>query len=114
MVSDHYPVLFEWMEDLVSSPVPFTFNHSGLSNVDFIKMVRAEWPLLSLEVPASGMDDLSLKLRLLKRKVKVWTREKTLEMKEKTIRIEEEINTLLESMSNGLLCSLDNIKLMAL
>ena len=28
VVSDHYPVLFEWMEDPVSCPLPFKFNHS--------------------------------------------------------------------------------------
>ena len=84
------------MEDPVSCPLPFKFNHSWLSNVDFVKMVRAEGPLLSLEAPDAGMDDLSLKLGLLERKVKVWTREKTLEMREKSIRIEEEIKSLLE------------------
>ena len=77
-------------------------------------MVRCEWPLISLKSPNAGMDDLSLKLRLLKRKVKVWTREKTLEMREKSIRIEEEIKSLLETSSTGLLCSLDNIRLLAL
>ena len=36
VVSDHYPILFEWMEDPVSSPLPFKFNHSWMSNVEFI------------------------------------------------------------------------------
>ena len=77
-------------------------------------MVRVEWPLLPLGVPSLGMADLSLKLRLLKKKVKIWTHEKTLEMKEKIILIEEEIKILLESSSIGLLCSLDNNRLLAL
>ena len=35
-------------------------------------------------------------------------------MREKSIRIEEEIKSLLETSSTGLLCSLDNIRLLAL
>ena len=71
--------------------------------MDFVKMVRVEWPLLTLEAPVDGMEDLSFKLRLLKRKVKDWTREKTLEMREKSFHIEEEIKSLLDSLTSGLL-----------
>ena len=77
-------------------------------------MVRAEWPLLPHGVPTSQMDDLSLKPRLLKKKVKVWTQENSMEMKEKIILIEEEIKNLLESSSSGLLNSLENNRLFAL
>ena len=77
-------------------------------------MVRAEWPLLPHGVPTSQMDDLSLKLRLLKRKVKCWTRDKTMEMKEKIIIIKEEITNLLESTISGLLSTQENNRLLAL
>ena len=62
----------------------------------------------------SAMDGLSKKLRLLKRKVKIWTHEKTLAMKEKILLIEEEIQNLLGSSDSGLLSTLENLRLMAL
>ena len=38
-VSDHYPVLFEWTDHPVSCPFPFKFNHSWLTNEDFVQMI---------------------------------------------------------------------------
>ena len=102
------------MDNPVSCPLPYKFNHSWMPNVDFVKMVRVEWPLLTPEAPVDGMEDLSFKLRLLKRKVKDWTREKTLEMREKSFHIEEEIKSLLNSSTLGLLCSWNNTRLLAL
>ena len=58
-------------------------------------MIRAEWPLITSEDPVDAMEDLSVKLRLLKRKVKDWTRVKSLEMRDKSILIEDEIKILL-------------------
>ena len=102
-VSDHYPVLFEWMDHPVSCPLPFKFNHSWLSNEDFVKMIRSERPLFSSRNPVGAMEDLSVKLRLLKGKVKDWTRSKSLEMKDKSILIDDEIKVLLESSSSGIM-----------
>ena len=48
------------------------------------------------------MEEFSLKLRLLKEKVKSWTHHKTLEMKGKIIHIEDEINILLNSSFSGI------------
>ena len=60
------------------------------------------------------MEDFSLKLRLLKEKVKSWTYDKTLEMKDKRIHIEEEINIILNSSSTGLFVLQENNRLRSL
>ena len=60
------------------------------------------------------MEDVSLKLRILKEKVKVWMHKKTLEMKGQIIIIDEEINNLLNSSSTGLLSLSDHNRLLAL
>ena len=60
------------------------------------------------------MEDLSNKLRLLKGKVKDWTRIKSLEMRDKSILIEDEIKSLLESTSSGILGARDHSRLLAL
>ena len=41
-VSDHFPVLFEWLDHPVSCAFPFKFNHSWLDNGDFVQMIRTE------------------------------------------------------------------------
>ena len=41
-ISDHFPVLFEWLDHPVSYAFPFKFNHSWLDNEDFIHMIRTE------------------------------------------------------------------------
>ena len=61
-----------------------------------------------------AMEDLSVKLRLLKRKVKDWTRIKSLEMRDKSILIENEIKSLLDSSSSGILGARDHTRLLAL
>ena len=61
-----------------------------------------------------SMEGLSKKLRLLKRKVKSWTHEKTLAMKGKILFIEEEIHKLLGSSVSGLLSTLENHRLSTL
>ena len=113
-VSDHYPVLFEWIDHHVSCSLPFKFNHSWLANKDFVKMIRSEWSLFSSVNPVDAMEDLSVKLRLLKGTVKDWTKNKTLEMKDKSILLEDDINTLLESSSSGILGASDQSRLKAL
>ena len=106
-VSAHYPVLFEWIDHPVSCPFPLKFNHSWLTNEDFVQMIRSEWPLISSVNPVDAMEDLSIKLRLLKGKVKDWTRNKSLEMKDKSILLEDETNSLLDSSSSGILGARD-------
>ena len=53
------------------------------------------------------MEDLSAKLRLLKGKVKDWTRTKFMEMKDKSILLEDAINSLLKSLTSGILGARD-------
>ena len=67
-------------------------------------MLYVCYELLESLTGYSGMDrDLCfLKLRLLKEKLKSWTRDKTLEMKYKSILIEDEINFILNSSSSSL------------
>ena len=113
-VSDHYSVILEWMEPSASCSFPFKFNHFWLSNDDFVILVREAWPQLSQGSSTSGMEEFSLKLRLLKEKVKSWTRDKTLEMKDKSILIEDEINFILNSPSSSLLSLQINDRLLSL
>ena len=104
-ISDHYPVILEWRE--ISSPCvfPFKFNHSWLAFDDFVNMIKKEWPLLTLDPTDSVMDSFSLKLRLLKPKIKEWTHHKSLELKDKSIIIEREIHNILSSSPIGILSS---------
>ena len=77
-------------------------------------MVRADWTSLSLGENSDEMDALSQKLRLLKRKLKVRTRNKSLAMKHDLISIESEIKNLLGSSVSGILSSQDHIRLSVL
>ena len=77
-------------------------------------MIREEWPLITSIDTMDAMDDLSVKLFLLKRKVKDWTRIKSLEMRDKSILIEDEIKSLLDSLSSGILGARDHTRLLAL
>ena len=77
-------------------------------------MIRTEWSLFPSVNLVDAMEDLSVKLRLLKGKIKDWTKNKTLEMKDKSILLEDEINTLLESSSSGILGASDQSRLKAL
>ena len=45
-ISDHFPVLLEWMDHQKSSAYPFNFNQSRLGNEDFVHMIRTEWSLI--------------------------------------------------------------------
>ena len=77
-------------------------------------MVRSEWPLLTPSDPLDCMSNFAQKLRLLKRKVRVWIREKTMEKWERSLLIEEEIRGLLDSSFSGILCARDSSRLQAL
>ena len=103
-ISDHYPVILEWRESTTHCVFPFKFNHSWLAFDDFINMIKNEWSLLSKDSTVS-MDTLSLKLRLLKAKIKAWTFHKSLEIKDKSIVIEKEIHILLTSSHSSILSS---------
>ena len=45
-ISNHFPVLLEWMDHQNSCAYPFKFNQSWLGNEDFVHMIRSEWPLI--------------------------------------------------------------------
>ena len=47
VISDHYPLLLQWMEELATSYPPFKFNHSWLCDETFVNLVREEWSLLA-------------------------------------------------------------------
>ena len=49
------------------------------------------------------MNNLSFKLRLLKGKVKSWTKIETQKLKEKSVFLEEEISSLLHSSQSAIL-----------
>ena len=113
-VSDHFPVLFEWLDHSVSCAFPFKFNHYWLANEDCIEMIRSEWPLISSYVSEDAMEDLSGKLRLLKGKVKSWTKLKSIELKDKSALVEDEINSILDSSSTVIMSANEHSRLEAL
>ena len=38
-ISEHIPILFEWVDHQRNCAYPFKFNQAWLDNVDFIKMI---------------------------------------------------------------------------
>ena len=102
-ISDHFPVLLEWMEHQNPCAYPFKFNQSWLGNEDFIHMIRTEWPFIHSIDQMDAMNDLSFKLRLLKEKVKSWTKVESQKMKEKSVYLEDEICSLLHSTQSAIL-----------
>ena len=65
-ISDHFLVLFEWMDQQNPCAYPFKFNQSWLGNEDFNHLIRTEWPLITSEDSLDVMKDFSCKLRHLK------------------------------------------------
>ena len=82
---------------------PFKFNHSWLENEDFVQMIHSEWPLIQSDSQMDVMYILSYKLRVLKDKVKSWTKFESLKMKDKSVFLEEEISSLLSSSHSEIL-----------
>ena len=113
-LSDHFPVILDWQDHRSSCALPFKFNQSWLSNEDFKKMIRSEWPLIHSDNPLDPMFDLSFKLRSLKSKVKTWTQNEAQKMKDKSILLEEEINSLLSSSVSALLTNDQQLRLISL
>ena len=66
-------------------------------------MIRIEWPLIRSDASMDDMNDLSFKLRLLKEKVKSWTKVESQKMKDKSVYLEDEISTLLHSSQSAIL-----------
>ena len=97
-LSDHFPVILDWLDHQTDCALPFKCNQSWLTNEEFIKMIRAEWPLILSDNPMDPMFDLSYKLWVLKDKVKTWTKLEARKMQDKSFLLEEEINSLLSSL----------------
>ena len=66
-------------------------------------MIQAEWPLIRSNNSMDAMYELSYKLRILKEKVKSWTKVEALKMKDKSVFLEEEISSLLFSSQFAIL-----------
>ena len=113
-VFDHFLVLFEWLDHSESCSFPFKFNHSWLDNEDFIHMIRTEWPLISPNASEDAMEDLSVKLCLLKGKVKSWTKQKSIELKDKSALVEDEISSILGSSATTILSAKEQSRLAVL
>ena len=77
-------------------------------------MIRTEWPLILSDNPLDPMFDLSYKLRILKSKVKSWTKLETRKMQDKSVLLEEEINSLLSSSVSALLTEDQQLRLLSL
>ena len=113
-LSDHFLVILVWQDHRTSCAFPFKFNQSWLSNEDFKKMIRSEWPLLLSDNPLDPMYDLSYRLRTLKIRVKSWTKLEARKMQDRSVLLEEEINSLLSSSVYALLTDDQQLKLLSL
>ena len=66
-------------------------------------MIRAEWPLIHSDNSMDALFELSYKLRVLKDKVKSWTKVEARKMKDKSDFLEEEVSSLLYSSQSTIL-----------
>ena len=66
-------------------------------------MVKSVWPVILSDMNSDDLNKLPSLLRLLKVKVKAWTKAEPLKMKERSVLLEEEINSLLLSSQSALL-----------
>ena len=90
-------MVLEWTDHHSLCAYPFKFNQSWLDNEDFIQMVRSEWPRILSNPSLDTMEDLHIRLRILKEKVKSWTKVESLKMKDNSVALEKEINSILLS-----------------
>ena len=77
-------------------------------------MVRTKWPLILSIDSKDAMNDLSIKLRLLKGKVRSWTKNETLKLKDKSAIMEDEINSLLHCSHSAILSAEEQCRLTSL
>ena len=77
-------------------------------------MIRTEWPLISSNASEDVMEYLSVKLRLLKGKVKSWTKLKSIELKDKSALVEDEINSILDSSTTAIMNASEQSRLAVL
>ena len=113
-MSDHFPIVLEWIGQQNPRAYPFKFNHTWLDNEDFVQMVRSEWSHIQPDPSQDAMNDLSCRLRILKDKVKSWTKSEALKMKDKSAALEEEISSLLHSSVSAILNYEQQLKLCSL
>ena len=78
-------------------------------------MIQTEWPLIRSDDSMDAMNDLSFKIRLLKEKVKSWTKVESQKMKDNSVYLEDEISTLLHTSQSAILndgqqCRLNSLK----
>ena len=107
-------MVLEWTDLQSHCAYPFKFNQSWLDNEDFIHMVRSKWPRILPNPSMDAMQDLHIRLRTLKEKVKSWTKTEALKMKDKSAALEKEINSILLSSHSAILNQDQQLKLNSL
>ena len=113
-ISDHFPILLEWTSHQNPCAYPFKFNHSWLKNEDFNHLIRTEWPIIQLNEQMDDMKDMYIKLRILKEKVKSWTKKEAHMLKEKSAYLEEEICSILNLSQLAILSTDQQSRLISL
>ena len=113
-ISDHFPIVLEWIDQQKPCAYPFKFNHTWLENEEFVQIVRSEWPLIQPDPSLDAMNDLSCRLRILKDNVKSWTKSAALKMKDKSAALEKEISSLLQSSQSAILNQEQHLQLCSL
>ena len=96
-------MVLEWTDHQTHCAFPFKFNQSWLENNDFIHIVRSEWPRILSNPSLDVMQDFYDRLRILKEKVKSWTKVETLKMKDKSADLEKEISSILLASHSAIL-----------
>ena len=66
-------------------------------------MVHSEWPSIPSNPSLDAMQDLHIRLKTLKEKVKSWTKAESLKMKNSSVALEKEINSILLSSHSAIL-----------
>ena len=82
-----------------------------MDNSDFCDFVKVCWSSMIVDLSVNDMSCLAHKLRILKKKVKVWICERTLQLKLDYMNVVEEISGLLSSHPSGILSSEDTTSL---
>ena len=77
-------------------------------------MVHSEWPCILSNPSLDAMQDFHDRLRILKEKVKSWTKIEALKMKEKSVDLEKEISSILLSSHSAILNQDQQLKLNSL
>ena len=95
LISDHFPILFEWNTPKGPFNYPFKFNRSWLENPEFIDWFLNWWSHNSNVNNFSDIEDLCQTLRNLKSDSKCWFKEKSASLVSISHNLDQAIESIL-------------------